>query len=93
MSSEIVVKIPEFFSIEEAAKFREDAYKLIESGQKDFVLDFSRCQFVDSTGLGVMVAVYKKCVEKSGSFKLKNVGDTVLKVLKLTRLDHVFDIK
>lgn len=88
----VIVKMPVEFEIEEAGEFRDALSEMIKSGKKDFVLDFSKCNFIDSTGLGVIVSIYKKCVEKGGSVKVKALNNQVLKIFRLTRLDKVFEI-
>lgn len=90
--NEKIIIMPENFAVDEATLFRENSYHLIAEGQKDFSLDFRNCKFIDSTGLGVLVSIYKKCVETKGSIKLLHMNDQVLKVFKLTRLDSVFEI-
>lgn len=91
--SEVTITIPENFAVDEATEFRQKVYGLIESGERRFILDFSKCIFIDSTGLGVLVSAYKKCVEANGSFMLRSVKDlNVLRVFKLSRLDKVFEI-
>lgn len=85
--------IPENFSVEEASEYRKKLNELIESGEKDLTLDFSKCTFIDSTGLGVLVSLYKRCSELNGSFVLQSITNPqVLKIFKLTRLDKVFKI-
>ena len=90
--NEINIQIPEYFAVDEAAKFREDVNKMIGKGEKHFVLNFNNCSFIDSTGLGVLVGIYKKCKELNGSLKLNSINPKVMKLFKLTRLDKVFDI-
>lgn len=87
------ILIPENFAVDEAAEFRERINNLINKGEKDFVLDFKKCTFVDSTGLGVLVSIYKKCETINGSLKLHSINPQVMKVFKLTRLDKVFKIE
>lgn len=91
--NEVIINIPENFSIEEAIIIREQAYKMIEGGQKHFILDFKECKFVDSTGLGVMVGIYKKCAEMAGTTVIRSVQPQVMKILVMTRLDKVFEVK
>jgi anti-sigma B factor antagonist len=88
----ISVQLPKDFVIKEAGEFREQAYELISLGNINYVLDFKDCEFIDSSGLGVMVSVYKRCAEKGGSMKIINIKPQVLKVFQLTRLDKVFDM-
>lgn len=92
MDDNFTIDMPKNFTIEEASKFRGQINKLIESGKKNFILNFSECDFIDSTGLGVIVAAYKKCAERGGSIKLKELKEQVRKLFKLTRLDKVFEI-
>ncbi|MCT4621923.1 MAG: STAS domain-containing protein [Marinisporobacter sp.] len=91
--NEITMLISKSFSVDEASEFREKVNMLIKKGEKNFVLNFSNCTFVDSTGLGVLVGIYKKSMELNGSFKLHSIHPQVMKVFKLTRLDKVFEIQ
>lgn len=92
MENNNVINIPKDFIVDEVATFRVDINKLIEKGEKNFIFDFSKCDFIDSTGLGALVSIYKKCVEKGGNIKLKSLKPEVEKLFKLTRLDKVFEI-
>ena len=92
MDKKIVMNIPKVFVVDEVATFRIEIKKLIEDGNKDFVFNFSQCNFIDSTGLGALVSIYKKCDEKNGSIKLESLNPDVEKLFKLTRLDKVFEI-
>lgn len=90
--SETVIRIPQEFSVEKAWLFRDEIRSLIDEGTLVFMLDFSDCTFIDSTGLGVIVSSYKKCVEAGGTIRLKSLSPNVLNVFQLTRLNHVFEI-
>ncbi|MCB2289379.1 STAS domain-containing protein [Clostridium sp. CS001] len=90
--SELNILMPENFAVDEAADFREKVNTLISKGEKQFVLDFSKCTFIDSTGLGILVGIYKKCTELNGSLKLHSINAQVIKIFNLTRLDKVFQI-
>jgi anti-sigma B factor antagonist len=89
---EKVIMIPDTFSVEEASQFREAVRGAVTDGTVRFLLDFSGCRFIDSTGLGVIVSSYKKCVEAGGGIRLKSLNSNVRKVFELTRLNNVFEI-
>ena len=93
MKNSLNISIPKDFNVEVVADFRIKVNEYIEDGKTDFIFDFSNCDFIDSTGLGALVSIYKKCVEKNGSLKLKSLKPEVDKLFKLTRLDRVFDIE
>ncbi len=85
--------MPENFAVEEAAEFRKKINDMMIEGKKRFILNFSNCTFIDSTGLGVLVGIYKRCKELNGSLELHAIHPRVMKVFELTRLDQVFEIK
>jgi anti-sigma B factor antagonist len=88
----VTIDIPKSFIVDEVAIFRVKVNKLIEEGNVDFVFDFNQCDFIDSTGLGALVSIYKRCAEKNGNIKLRSLNPDVRKLFKLTRLDRVFEI-
>lgn len=91
--SEIKYKVPENFAVEEADAFREKITQWLSEGITSFVLDFSHCMFIDSTGLGVLVTLHKKCGGNKHAIKLLGVKPQVKRVFELTRLDGVFDMQ
>ena len=56
------------------------------------ILDFARVTTVDAHGLGVMLALREQVEAKRIRFELMNVNQRINMVLKLTRLDSVFEI-
>lgn len=92
--NQISMVIPENFNTDEVNKFRKRFFNLIKNGEKNFNMDFSKCSYIDSTGLGVLVSMHKKCTKLNGSLKLFAVTDSkVMKIFELTRLNGVFEIK
>jgi anti-sigma B factor antagonist len=63
----------------------------IEQGAQKLVLDLTDVEFVDSTGLGAILAVVKR-VPASGSVVLCGCRPTLVDLMRLTRLDRVFKI-
>ena len=90
--SEIVIGMSEVFSVEEAGSFRDNVRNHMDNGANQFLLDFDQCRFIDSTGLGVVVSLYKKCAQNGGGVKLKSLNPNVRKVFDLTRLTNIFEI-
>ncbi|MDY6796192.1 MAG: STAS domain-containing protein [Actinomycetota bacterium] len=72
--------------------FKDKIYEVIESGNKDIIVDLSSLVFMDSTGLGVLVAALKKTRMQGGSIRLICSRKSVLKVFNITGLDKVFTI-
>ena len=74
-----------------APEFKEAMARLIRGGHSRLVLDLSDVEFVDSSGLGAIVAVLKQ-VAGSGDLVLCGTRPPVMSMFKLTRLDKVFQM-
>jgi len=85
--------ISKIFTVEEAAAFREETFGLVSKGVVEFEIDFKECEFMDSTGLGIMVGLLKKCKENGSTIVLTNMNKDVYNIFEMTRLTHVFVIK
>ena len=56
------------------------------------LLDLRNADFIDSAGLGALVAAKKRAVERGGDIKILQPARRVLDLLVLTQLTRVFDI-
>ena len=56
------------------------------------ILDLARVTTVDAHGLGVMLELRERMLEKGSRFELMNVSDPMSRVLEITHLDSVFQI-
>ena len=78
-------------TLTEAGYLKEALSKGIEEGLKKVVVDLSKCEFVDSTFLGVLVNALKKVAKEKGDMKLVGFKPGVRSMFELTRLFRVFD--
>jgi len=56
------------------------------------VLDLEAVQFIDSTGLGMLVSVLKEARHAGGIVRLINPNREVMRLLQITGLERVFEI-
>jgi len=64
-----------------------------EAGNNDctvLIADLSQVQYMDSSGVGALVAGHKKMTAKGGTFALQNIPEDVLTIFKLATLDKFF---
>jgi anti-sigma B factor antagonist len=79
--------------LEEAAQLREDLLEYIESGHATFLIDLEGVDYIDSSGLGTLVALQKRALRQGGSIQIKGLNGLVKELFELTRLNKVFDIQ
>ena len=75
-----------------APRFSERLNAAIADGKTALVLDFSRVEFIDSTGLSVLLNGLRRLTRRKGSLVLVCTNPTVLRLFEITRLDSTFDI-
>lgn len=74
-----------------AIQFKEAMRQAIQHPVPRVVLDLSRVAFLDSSGLGAVVAV-KKMLAPDRDLELAGLTPGVSKVFRLTRMDSIFTI-
>jgi len=62
------------------------------AGQKKIVMNLAGITYIDSTGLGELVAGYRHVKSQGGEIKLMNLNKKVSDLLQITKLYAVFDI-
>ncbi|MEV6701789.1 STAS domain-containing protein [Streptomyces sp. NPDC051453] len=73
-----------------ALQIRAYVLKLLEEGREHFVLDLSHVPFLDSMGLGIIVAITKRIRAREGSLHLVCFDEHVLKVFWICDLRRVY---
>lgn len=74
-----------------AIQFKDRMRELTDTAPPELLLDLSRVAFLDSSGLGAVVAAFKQAAPDR-RLELAGLTPTVEKVFKLTRMDSVFTI-
>ena len=75
-----------------APRLRDEITELVAGGVYDIVIDMQAVEFLDSTGLGVLVGGLKKVRAHDGSLQLVCNQDRLLKIFRITGLAKVFVI-
>ena len=75
-----------------APKLREAITSLVDEGQRDLIIDLEKVEFMDSTGLGVLVGGLKRVRTHEGSLELVCTQERLLKIFRITGLGKVFAI-
>jgi anti-sigma B factor antagonist len=70
---------------------RNAVQEILEAGNQHILLNLEKVSYMDSAGIGELVACYKRAKEKEGSVKLLNPSGKVYDLLSLTKLEEVFD--
>lgn len=74
-----------------APTFKHEVNQVLGEGVTRLVLDLGEVEFIDSSGLGVVVSVLKR-LGPSGNLAIANANGAVRRLFSLTRMDRVFTL-
>lgn len=77
---------------EESNSFREHVKGLLSGAKKKIVLNLANVTYIDSAGLGTLVATFHSARSQGATLKLANLGSKFREVLQVTKLMTVFDV-
>jgi anti-sigma B factor antagonist len=77
---------------EESTALREKLRSLIAGGKKKIVLNMAEIDYIDSSGLGALVAAHLSAQNSGASIRLCNLGKKFHEVMQLTKLLTIFDV-
>jgi anti-sigma B factor antagonist len=77
---------------DEVTSLREKVKELLQSGEKDILLNLSNVNYVDSTGIGALVGSFTTIRGQGGQMKLCCLSGKVEDLLVVTKLLTVFDV-
>lgn len=70
---------------------REAVDQTLKEGQSTVLLNLVEVSYMDSAGIGELVACYKRVLERKGKMKLVKPAGRARDLLALTKLDAYFD--
>ncbi len=77
---------------EESNALREKVKSLVAEGKKKIVLNMNNITFIDSAGLGTLVAAHHSAKSQGAALKLCHLGTKFQEVLQITKLMTIFDV-
>lgn len=74
-------------------ELKSKIYELIEEKSRDIVINGEQLDYIDSTGLGVLMGIYKRLQEKNLNIKVVNLKPNIYKLFDITGLNKIFNIQ
>ena len=73
-------------------EFRQLITDTLESGRKNILLNMAEVYYIDSSGLGELVAAYTAATRRGGKLKLMKLTQRVQDVVQLTKVYRIFEV-
>lgn len=87
-----VVEVHGEVDVYTAPMLRERLIELISGGARSLVVDLSRVDFLDSTGLGVLVGALKRVRSANGDLNVVCTTERIRKIFEITGLGTIFGL-
>jgi anti-sigma B factor antagonist len=68
---------------------RPELESLLSGGPRRILLDVSGLRYIDTSGVGMLIRMYKRCRASGGTFMVSGLLGQPLAILKLLRLDRL----
>lgn len=87
-----VVEVRGEVDVYTSSVLRERLVELIDGGAARVVVDLDGVDFLDSSGLGVLVGALRRLRTADGELSLVCTSEKLLKIFRITALDRVFTL-
>jgi len=87
------VSIEGELDVSTAEKLKEYLHDLVGKNMVDLKINLEKLDYIDSTGLGVMIGVLKKLKIEEKEIYIINPKDNVRKIFNITGLDKIFNME
>lgn len=75
-----------------APALRQAILDQVEKGTKHLLVDLTRVEYLDSTGLGILIGGVKRLKEQGGSLRLVGPSARITRIFDITGLNKIFDV-
>ncbi len=89
---EILIHVAGEIDAYTAPKLREELWSLAEEGNKTMIVNLKDVTYLDSTGLGVFVGLFKELSKKNGELKLVQLSNRLKRLFEITGLSNIMNI-
>jgi len=74
----------------DADAFKSTIHKIIEKGHKHVIVNLHGVDWINSTGMGILISGYTTMRRSGGDLRLLNVSDRIQSILYVTKLNKIF---
>lgn len=75
-----------------APAIKSELVLIAGNGEKNIVLDLSKCRYCDSSGLSAILVANRLCKNAKGTFVLTGLNTAVERLISISQLDTVLNI-
>jgi len=75
-----------------APALRQEIMDQVDAGVKNLLINLEKVEYLDSTGLGILIGGVKRMKEQGGSMLLVGPSARITRIFEITGLNRIFDV-
>ena len=91
-SNSYIIEIVGDMDLYSSFELKNIVAKMIAKDINNYVVDLAKVDYIDSSGIGVLIHIYSTIKKSNRILKIANIHGSVEKVIKLTKLSQYFPI-
>lgn len=91
-NNEILIQVSGEIDAYTAPKLREELMPLAEEDHQVMIVNLKDVTYLDSTGLGVFVGLFKQLQKNNGELKLIQLSDRLMRLFEITGLSNIMNL-
>lgn len=91
-SSYLIVGLDGQFDLHTAKRFKTKLMRYVNKGSRNIVLDLGEIDFIDSSGIGAILSIYKKIEQKSGELVIINLSPPLKRIFELSGVLNIINL-
>lgn len=76
-----------------AANAEKEIIPLLENADKEIILDFSKLEYISSSGLRLLLTIRKQAAAKGGRIIIEHISEDIKNVFRMTGFHGLYDIR
>lgn len=93
INGQVTVQLIGDMDMRSVAVLREELSKMILAGKLFYAFNMTGLRYIDSAGLGMLIAVQKKVAPQGGQVVIRGLHGVIRELFEQTRLDKIFTIE
>ena len=91
VSANLIVELNGNFDLHTAKYFKDEINRYLKKEIDNLVLDFKAIDFIDSSGIGAILSIYKKIEKKGGEIVIINISPTLKRIFELSGVLNIIE--
>lgn len=87
-----IVDIEGEIDVYTSMELKKELNGMIDNGSKKIIINLEKVNYMDSSGLGILVAILKRLKQEDGIMKLTKMNIGIKKIFEITKLTKFFEI-